>query len=255
MATILYIAAALILIQYIMYPIALRVGHLEFAEPQIEQIPIENLPAEVKSYFDAAGSDFQMMGFVPCAVARLSNPTGSAELFILIWFHWNEGISGSVCVAYMKPPNEPPKLFSRSVTLVTRYSETTQFETTTSGLPPPTARMSMRPIINLPNLDTLSKLLPVHLALAAKFHPGKERLLPAKGQELAMMRRMMTEYHAHQIQAGRWALDETGTRCRLTWKGAIINGWQFAWPIKSIRTRLVRKEADRILASLNLAAN
>jgi hypothetical protein len=252
---ILYWAAAAVLVQYILNPLLLRVRYRAFLEPRVEQIPIESLPAEVKSHFDGAGSDFQAMGFVPCAVARLSSPAGRAEIFLLLWFHWNEGISGCASVAYMRLPNHPPKLFSKSIGLVSRYSETSQFETSTSGLPTPLARMPLRPIIKLPSLGNLPRLLPVHVALAAKFHPGKERLLPSKGQELAMMTRKMAEIHAYQIKAGRWALDNAGVKCRLTWKGAILNGWQYSWPINLIRKWLVRKEADRILASLKLASS
>jgi hypothetical protein len=98
-------------------------------------------------------------------------------------------------------------------------------------------------------------LFPVHIALATKFHPGKERMLPVKGQELAMMTRKMAEIHAFQIKAGRWRLDSTGIECRLTWKGAILNGCQYSWPINLIRKWLVRKEANQMLASLKLASN
>ncbi|HXD01660.1 MAG TPA: hypothetical protein VN048_20150 [Verrucomicrobiae bacterium] len=255
MEAVLYWAAVVVLIQYILNPVLLRLRYRAFLEPRVEQIPIESLPAEVKSHFDAAAADFQATGFVPCAVARTTNPDGSGEIFSFLWFNWNEGISGYATIAYRRMPNGIPKLFSKSVALVTRFSETSQFETTTSRLPTPLARMPLRPVIKLPNLGGLVKLLPVHIALANQFHPGKERLLPAKGQELAMMCRKMAEIHAHQIKAGRWELDSSGALCHLTWKGAIINGWQYSWPVNSVRKWQVRKDAKRILASLNLSPN
>jgi hypothetical protein len=45
-------------------------------------------------------------------------------------------------------------------------------------------------------------------------------------------------------------LDTKPNIYRLAWKGALINGWQFAWPVKDIRKRLLIKNAQKIIASL-----
>ncbi len=246
-----YVICGAIVLQYLLNPILLRLRHREFAQPKVEKFPVENLPDKAKNFFDATEKDFIAAGFVPCALARLSNPAGNGEVYFLLWFHWSEGISGSASVAFRRMPNQTSKLFSKIVSFVTRYSETTQFETSNSATPTPYSRMQLRPVVKLPSIQAVPELLRAHLALADGFHAGKERLLPEKGEELAMMTRKIAEIYHHQVQAGRWEYDENRLHCRPTWKGATINGWQYSWPVNAIRKWLLRREAERIFASLN----
>ena len=180
----------------------------------------------------------------------MQNLAGTGEGFISLWFHRQEGISAYPTVAYLRLPNQPAKVFSKSICFVTRFSEVSQFETSNSGVPTPLVKLPLRPCVQLPASMKFEDLLIAHQALAKKFHPGGERLLPVEGQELAMMKRKMTEINQYQIQAGRWVLDATPNVYRTTWKCAFISGWQFAWPVNSIRKWLLKSRAEKLLASL-----
>jgi hypothetical protein len=120
-------------------------------------------------------------------------------------------------------------------------------------MPTAMVRMPLRRYIQLPQLAGLRELLAAHQLLVSRFHPGNdERLLPEVGQELAMLSRKMTEVYRFQAEAGRLTL--AGPKIyRLTLKGAVINGWQFAWPVKSIRTWRLKRRAQTMTASLETA--
>ena len=59
----------------------------------------------------------------------------------------------------------------------------------TSAIPTPLARLPLRPCIRLPQLESLDKLFFAHQILASRFNLSNEIILPAKGQELAMLKR------------------------------------------------------------------
>lgn len=222
----------------------------DYYEPCLDAVTEETLLPEVKNYLDSTIETFKQAGFYHCTYARMKNLAGSGEIFISLWFHRQEGISAYPSIAYMKMPNQPAKIFAKSICFVTRFSETRQFETSTSGVPTPLARNPLRPCVQLPKSMGFQDLFAAHKFLAKKFHPGSERLVVNEGQELATMKRKITEINEYQIKASQWVLDMTPNVYHATWKGALISGWQFAWPVKGIRKWLLKRRAEKLLSSL-----
>lgn len=250
METILYTALVVVLLPYLLNPILLRIKLRDYYEPCLEVVTEETLSQEVKSYLDSTAENFKQAGFYHCGYARMKNLAGTGEIFISLWFHRLEGISAYPSIAYMRLMNQPAKVFAKSICFVTRFSETSQFETSTSGVPTPLAMLPLRPCVQLPKSMEFQDLFAAHQALAKKFHPSSERLWVDEGQELATMKRKITEINQYQIQVGRWVLDTTPNVYHATWKCAFINGWQFAWPVSSVRKWLLKSRAEKLQASL-----
>lgn len=61
------------------------------------------------------------------------------------------------------------------------------------------------------------------------------------------LKRKMTEIHQYQIDVGRWFLSKDPDVFRLTWKGAFISGWQFAWPVNDVRKWLFKIRAKKVV--------
>jgi hypothetical protein len=247
----LYSLIAIVLIPFFLNPILLKLMWREWSEVNFEPIDPETLPQDVINHFHIVDEDFAYLGFTPCGKALLSNPKGNGKVYVSLWFHREALISGSATVGYMCPKNQAPRLFSKSVSFVTRFSEQSQWETSNSGVPTPLAPLPFRPCINLPTLETAKSLFTTHLLLARKFHPGSERLVPKVGEEFLLMARKMAEIKAYQAKAGRWVLDRDPRFYRFTWKGALVAGWQHTWPVNRIRKWLLKKRSKGLVLGLS----
>src|SRR5438128_113208 len=123
METILYAALGVLLLPYLLNPILLRIKLRDYYAPCLEAIPEESLSQEVKKYLDSTAGDFRQSGFYHCTYARMQNLAGTGEIYISLWFHRQEGISAYPSIAYMRLPNQPAKVFAKSICFVTRFSE------------------------------------------------------------------------------------------------------------------------------------
>jgi hypothetical protein len=247
----LYFSAIILLVPYFLNPVLLRFKVRDYYEPCLEVVPEDELPQEVKDFLALTKENFQQAGFYHCTFAKNQNLNGSGEIFISLWFHREKGISAYSSICYTKYPSLPPQIFAKSVCFVTRFSQASQFESSISGVPSPLAKLPLRPCVQLPKRISFEEMLNAHQILAQKFHAGNERLLPELGQELVLMKCKIKEIHEYQIKAGRWCLDVAPNVYRLTWKGALINGWQFSWPVNSIRKWMLKRSAEKIFASVN----
>ncbi|HVU28620.1 MAG TPA: hypothetical protein VHG71_12905 [Verrucomicrobiae bacterium] len=251
METAILIAVGLILLPYFLNPILLRIKLRGYFEPNIIAVPVESLPPEVRSYLDSSINDFSQVGFYHCTYAKMQNYDNTGEVYISLWFHGQKGISAYPSIAYIHLPNQPVKVFAKSICFITRFSESSQYETSISGVPSPLAPNPQRPCVQLPKTMVFQELFAAHQILAEKFHPSGERMRVIKGQEFATMKRKMVEINQYQIDMGRWAFDAMPKIYHLTWRGAVINGWQHAWPIKGLRKWLLDKRAEQLRKSLS----
>jgi hypothetical protein len=135
---------------------------------------------------------------------------------------------------------------------ITRCSDDAQVDTNTSSTAPVLFPWPSYHVFRFPQIKDAFTLYRVHRMLVQQSTGGSRPELPAKGQELAELKRRLERYGARQQERGYMYLEPAGQYYRLTWKGAILGAWRSIWPISLLRSLWMENQSQSKLRSMGV---
>jgi hypothetical protein len=184
------------------------------------------------------------LGFVPIGHLRVAQPS--------------PGFHCTVSLFENRPARDLARLLVLStgerteeiLTFVTEYAAGPPYETCGSDMlrltpPPPIRSGSMA----FPGIGDAGRLYRAHRAGRGQGEPLED---PINGDPAAYLRAREERVYRHWVEAGHYTPDAEGHVLRLTWRGAIVMGWNWTAPVPSIRKALRRRRAARVLAKLDI---
>jgi hypothetical protein len=139
------------------------------------------------------------------------------------------------------------------IEFITRCSDDVQVDTNTNSTAPVLFPSPSYHVFRFPQVKDAFTLYRVHRMLVQENTGGSKPELPARGQELAELKRRLERYGPRQQECGYMVLDDAGENFRLTWKGAILGAWRSIWPVSLLRRWWMQGRSEVRLRSLGVA--
>jgi hypothetical protein len=212
--------------------------------PQI--VPLESLPPDVQSFMTLRAAPITKLGFEPVGTIALSMVQNAGSFMTL---YSNPRTSEWADVSVVKSA----KQFKGYIEFITRCSDDSQVDTNSSSTAPVLSPTPTYHVFRFPQVTDAPVLYQAHHKLVQQNLRGAARPeIPAKGQELAELKRRLERYGVRQQKQGYLELDASGEFYRLTWKGAILGAWRSLWPVSALRRFLMQSQSQTRLRALGV---
>ena len=232
---------------FVLGPIVLRVTFRFKAKLDPQIVPPETLPADVRQFMMPRVAAIAGLGFEEVGYINLGTMAGGTQSYMALLsnsttLEWAD-VSVVKSTKQMKGYSE----------FITRCSDDAQVDTNTNATAPVLFPWPSYHIFRFPQVKDAFTLYRVHRMLVQQNTGGSKPELPAKGQELAELKRRLERFGVRQQERGYMYLDRAGNYFLLTWKGAIVGAWRSIWPISMLRNLWMQSRSQTQLRSLGVA--
>ena len=232
---------------FVLGPIVLRVTFRFKAKLDPQIVPPETLPADVRQFMMPRVAAIAGLGFDEVGYINLGTMAGGTQSYMALLsnsttLEWAD-VSVVKSAKQMKGYSE----------FITRCSDDAQVDTNTNATAPVLFPWPSYHIFRFPQVKDAFTLYRVHRMLVQQNTGGSKPELPAKGQELAELKRRLERFGVRQQERGYMYLDRAGNYFLLTWKGAIVGAWRSIWPISMLRNLWMQSRSQTQLRSLGVA--
>ena len=232
---------------FILGPIVLRATFRFKAKLDPQLVPLETLPPDVRQFMTARVAAIAGLGFEEIGYINLGTMAGGTQSYMALLsnsttLEWAD-VSVVKSAKQMKGYSE----------FITRCSDDAQVDTNTNATAPVLFPWPCYHVFRFPQVKDAFTLYRAHRILVQQYTGGSRPELPAKGQELAELKRRLERFGARQQERGYMYLDPSGDYFRLTWKGAIVGAWRSIWPISLLRNLWMQSRSQTQLRSLGVA--
>jgi hypothetical protein len=101
----------------------------------------------------------------------------------------------------------------------------------------------------LPDVRNPGDLYEIHQRCAEKFSASAKRYA-LNGNPAEYINQRTNAEVAHWVKEGYYKLDSAAQVYRLTWKGAVLIGFKYLWPIRPIQQAWQRYQTKKLLRKL-----
>jgi len=209
-------------------------------------VPKESLPPEVQAFIAPRAGAIVGLGFEPVAYLNLGAMTGTTKSYMALFSNSRTLEWADVSVI------QNSKVMKGYTEFITRCSNDSQVDTNNNATAPVLYPWPAYHIFRFPQIKDAFTLYRAHRMLVQQNLGGSKPELPAKGQELAELKRRLERYGPRQQERGYMYLDPSGEFYRLTWKGAVLGAWRSIWPISVVRNLLMEGKSQTQLKSLGV---
>jgi hypothetical protein len=213
--------------------------------PQL--VPVQSLPPDVQLFMapraqSITGLGFELVGYVDVG----SMATGTQSFMALFsnprTLEWAD-------VSVVKSATK----MAGYIEFITRCSNDAQVDTNTNSIAPVLFPWPSYHVFRFPQVKDAFTLYRAHRMLVQQNTGGSKPELPARGQEMAELKRRLERFGPRQQERGYMFLDGGGEYFRLTWKGAILGAWRSIWPVSLLRRWWMQSQSDGRLRSMGVA--
>ena len=244
------IVAFVVLMQFLLGPVAIYFTNSMQAEPLFLPIEIEyarhQLPPSFYRYLDT----LRDMGFYPVAhlyTDQLSKPT---KTFLTLLINPTTRDTANV-THIVSQIGVAPATTVHYIEFGTEFADGSEFLTNNAHLPSAFKAVPEKEVNRLRKIKNPLTLYKIHRALLGK-HNKPLGVLPPSGYEVQELCRSIKQSMDRQVDTGYFYLEYSTARYRPTIKGAILMTWKLAWPVGAIRVALENYHYDRLIQQLNL---
>jgi hypothetical protein len=231
---------------FLLGPIVLRATFKFKAKIDPQIVPPESLPPDVKQFMMPRVSAMTGLGFESVGYINLGTLASGTQSFMALLSNSRTLEWADVSVA------KSSKQMKGYTEFITRCSDDAQVDTNTSSTAPVLFPWPSYHVFRFPQIKDAFTLYRVHRMLVQQSTGGSRPELPAKGQELAELKRRLERYGARQQERGYMYLEPAGQYYRLTWKGAILGAWRSIWPISLLRSLWMENQSQSKLRSMGV---
>jgi len=232
---------------FLLGPIVLRATFRFKAKIDPQLVPQESLPPEVRQFMAARVTAIAGLGFESVGYVNLGTLAGGTQSFMALLSNPRTLEWADVSVV------KSTKQLKGYSEFITRCSNDAQVDTNTNATAPVLFPWPSYHVFRFPQIRDTFTLYRVHRMLVQQNTGGSKPEVPAKGQELAELKRRLERYGIRQQERGYMYLDPAGEYFRLTWKGAILGAWRSIWPISLLRNLWMENQSESRLRSLGVA--
>jgi hypothetical protein len=229
----------------VLAPVLLRSKFRLKAKLNPQLVPLESLPADVQSFMTLRAGVITKLGFEPVGTIAISMVNNAGSFMAL---YSNPRTSEWADVSVVKSA----KQFKGYIEFITRCSDDSQVDTNSSSTAPVLSPAPTYHVFRFPQVTDASVLYQAHRKLVQQNLRGARPEIPAKGQELAELKRRLERYGVRQQKQGYMALDASGEFYRLTWRGAILGAWRSIWPVSILRNFWMQSQSQTQLRALGV---
>ena len=234
---------------FVLGPIVLRATFRFKAKLDPQLVPKESLPPEVQGFMASRVAAITSMGFESVGYVNVGTMAGGTQSFMALFSNSRTLEWADVsCVKATKA-----NVLKGYIEFITRCSDDSQVDTNTNATAPVLSPWPGYHVFRFPQIRDAFTLYRVHRMLVPQNTGGSRPELPAKGQEIAELKRRLERYGVRQQERGYMYLDAAGEYFRLTWKGAILGAWRSIWPISTARNLWMQGQSQTRLRSLGVA--
>jgi hypothetical protein len=232
---------------FVLGPIVLRATFRFKAKLDPQIVPPEALPPDVRQFMTPRVAAIAGLGFEEVGYINLGTMAGGTQSYMALLsnsrtLEWAD-VSVVKSAKQMKGYSE----------FITRCSDDAQVDTNTNATAPVLFPWPSYHVFRFPQVRDAFTLYRVHRILVQQNTGGSKPELPAKGQELAELKRRLERFGVRQQERGYMYLDPAGNYFRLTWKGAVLGAWRSIWPISLLRNLWMQSRSQTQLRSLGVA--
>jgi hypothetical protein len=227
-------------------PIAVRASVRFKAKLDPQLVPKETLPPDVLGLMMTHTPGITNLGFEPVGYVKV-DMASNTQSFMLLFSNPKTSEWADVSVAKSKTQMKGYFEF------ITRCANDTQLDTSSNATAPVLFPTPKYHVCRFPQIQDPATLYKVHRMLVTKKLGAFRPIIPAKGEEMAELRRRLERYGPRQTEQGYMYLDPAGEYYRLTWKGAILGAWRSMWPISMLRGLWMREQGQAQLRSMGVA--
>jgi hypothetical protein len=231
----------------ILGPVLLRAKFRYKAKLNPQLVPVESLPLDVRQFMEPRAQSIATLGFEPIGYVSVGNMTTNTGSYMALFS--NSRTLEWADVSVVKSASR----MAGYIEFITRCSDDVQVDTNTNYIAPVLFPSPTYHVFRFPQIKDAFTLYRVHRMLVQENTGGSKPELPARGQELAELKRRLERYGPRQQERGYMYLDDTGENFRLTWKGAILGGWRSVWPVSLLRRWWMQGRSEVQLRSLGVA--
>lgn len=228
-------------------PILLRSKFRFKAKLNLQAVPQESLPPDVRQFMEPRIASITGLGFELVGYVNLGTLAGGTQSYMALCSNSKTMEWADVSVV---KSTQPMKGYTE---FITRCSNDAQVDTNSSSTAPVLFPNPNYHVFRFPQIRDAFTLYRVHRMLTQKHLTGSRPELPPKGGEIAELKRRLERYGPRQQEHGYMHLDPSGEFYRLTWKGAVIGAWRSIWPISTLRNALTSTKSQSQLRSLGVA--
>jgi hypothetical protein len=228
-------------------PILLRAKFKYKAKLNPQLVPVESLPFDVRQFLEPRARSIATLGFDPIGYVSVGNMTANTGSYMALFS--NSRTLEWADVSVVKSTSR----MAGYIEFITRCSDDVQVDTNTNSIAPVLFPSPTYHVFRFPQIKDAFTLYRVHRMLVQENTGGSKPELPARGQELAELKRRLERYGPRQQERGYMVLDPTGENFQLTWKGAILGAWRSVWPVSLLRRWWMQGRSEVQLRSLGVA--
>jgi hypothetical protein len=229
----------------VLAPVLLRSKFRLKAKLNPQLVPLEKLPPDVRGFMTARIAGITNLGFEPVGTIAISMVNNAGSFMTL---YSNPQTQEWADVSVVKSA----KQFKGYIEFITRCSDDSQVDTNSSATAPVLSPTPAYHVFRFPQVSDAATLYKVHRMMVQQNIGGSNPEIPAKGQELAELKRRLERYGVRQQKQGYMSLDASGEFYRLTWKGAVLGAWRSIWPVSVLRGFWLKNQSQTRLRALNV---
>jgi hypothetical protein len=231
---------------FVLGPILLRSNFKFSGQINPQSVARETIPQDVRQLMDRHTPGIESLGFELVGYVRLGALTGQTQSFMALF-------SNSKTMEWADvSATKSDKQTKGYLEFITRCSDDSQVDTNTNATKPVLFPSPTYHVFRFPQITDAFTLHRAHRMLVQENLKRSRAELPAKGQELAELKRRLERYGVRQQERGYMYFDASKKCYRLTWKGAILGAWRSIWPISAVRNMLMRNESETRLRALGV---
>jgi hypothetical protein len=234
---------------FVLSPIILRATFRFKAKLDPQLVPREAVPPDVQAFMATRVAAITSLGFEQVGYVSVGALAGATQSFMALFSNSRTLEWADVSVVKSAQAN----VLKGYTEFITRCSNDSQVDTNTNATAPVLFPWPNYHVFRFPQIRDAFTLYRVHRMLVQQNIGGSKPELPAKGQEMAELKRRLERYGTRQQERGYMYLDPSGGYFRLTWKGAFLGAWRSIWPISMIRNLVMQSRSQSQLRTLGVA--
>jgi hypothetical protein len=245
-----YAAAAILGVMYLVSPLVIR-AMLKFnARPTLQGIPVEAMPPEVYVHFGETAPGLSACGFRLITYLCIPNQMPGATAFVALWDNASRGHIAMAAVLYASNAQTTSvRCHTEFMTKLLGGLEILTSNTKNVGV---FKRYPQKDVLSVRGEMDLTVLYNIHLVRDAKLaNPREPRYLPAEGEEIQSLQEGMQYDMQRQAELG-YFYDAGDGFYRPTLIGAFAMTWKELPPMKQIRRWRMDRRARAALAETRM---
>jgi hypothetical protein len=242
----LWIIVALLLTPMILGPVLVKFTHWVSANANISAVSPDMLDPNIRTFIDRAKMEFEALGFRFVGYMTLADfMPGITSYFGLFT---NDADKTSGMAAFIRHASGRTVQYCE---FSNKYSDGHVINVNNSPMMGGYKNPN-KSTYRYPKVDSIKKLYEINNWVNSQDMKAAYRLGLVKGRELAMVCDHLNDEIRLQADYGYYFSDESHSRYRLTWKGAIIMTEKQVIPIKNILTFLDLRSARKAISGSSL---